>query len=203
MHMGPVSFSALLIALPLTLAAQRQASLGVGAGVVRYSGGSSFSALSVAPAGQWVSPSIYLGVTGAASLLEAGVWAGQARVDVWAALSRAGANTRLAVNATLAASTRSDGAGAGSGVVILEAVRAFAGAKGDGGAAVGAGPVTGVIEGFPGVGALRLRGRGWWRFRDSPAQFSLTLEGTRLLGAWYTDAVGGVVLNERRVVGSL
>ncbi len=203
MRMGPVSFSALLIAVPLTLASQRQASLGVGAGVVRYSGGSSFSALSVAPAGQWVSPYIYLDANGAVSLLEAGVWAGQARVDVWAALSRPGANTRLAVNATIAASTRSDGLGAGSGVAILEAVHGIAGTKGDGGAAVGAGPVTGVIENFPGVGALRLRGRGWWRFRDSPAQFSLTLEGTRLLGAWYTDAVGGVVLDERRVVGSL
>ncbi|HKC39117.1 MAG TPA: glycogen-binding domain-containing protein [Gemmatimonadales bacterium] len=201
--MGPVSFSALLIALPLTLASQRQASLGVGAGVVRYSGGSSFSALSVAPAGQWVSPSSYLDANGAVSLLEAGVWAGQGRVDVWAALSRPAANTRLAVNATIAASTRSDGLAAGSGVAVLEAVHGIAGTKGDGGAAVGAGPVTGVIENFPGVGALRLRGRGWWRFRDSPAQFSLTLEGTRLLGAWYTDGVAGVVLDERRVVGSL
>ena len=203
MRMGPVSFSALLVVLPLTLAAQRQASLGVGAGVVRYSGGSSFSALNVAPAVQWVSPSLYLGASGAVSLLEAGVWAGQGRLDVWAALAPPTAKTRLAVNATIAASTRSDGAGAGSGVAILEAVRSIAGAKGDGGAAFGAGPVTGVIEGFPGVGALRLRGRGWWRFGDSPAQFSLTLEGTRLLGAWYTDAVGGVVLDERRVVASL
>jgi len=203
MRMGPVSFSALLVAVPLTLAAQRQASLGIGAGIVRYSGGSSFSALNVAPAGQWVSPSIYFGASGAVSLLEAGVWAGQGRLDLWAGLARSTAKTRLAVNATIAASTRSDGAGAGSGVAILEAVRSLAGAKDDGGAAFGAGPVTGVIEGFPGVGALRLRGRGWWRFGDSPAQLSLTLEGTRLLGAWYTDAVSGVVLDKRRVVASL
>jgi hypothetical protein len=203
MRMGPVSFSVLLVALPLTLVAQRQASLGVGAGVVRYSGGSSFSALNVAPAGQWVAPSMYLGANGAVSLLEAGVWAGQGRVDVWAALSRPAATTRVAVNATIAASTRSDGLGAGSGVAILEAVRRISATKGDGGAALGAGPVTGVIESFRGAGALRLRGRGWWRFQDSPAQFSLTLEGTRLLGAWYTDAVAGVVLDERRVVGSL
>jgi hypothetical protein len=203
MRMGPVSFSVLLVALPLTLVAQRQASLGVGAGVVRYSGGSSFSALSVAPAGQWVTPSVYLGANGAVSLLEAGVWAGQGRVDVWAALSRPAATTRVAVNATIAASTRSDGLGAGSGVAILEAVRTISATKGDGGAALGAGPVTGVIESFRGAGALRLRGRGWWRFQNSPAQFSVTLEGTRLLGAWYTDAVAGVVLDERRVVGSL
>ena len=203
MRMGPVLFSALLVALPLTLSAQGQASVGLGTGVVRYSGGSSFSALSVAPAGQWVSPSVYLGASGALSLLEAGVWASQGRVDLWAALTGPAATTRLAVNATIAASTRSDGLGAGSGVAILEAVHSIAGTKGDGGAAVGAGPVTGVIDSFPGVGALRLRSRGWWRSQGSPAQFSLTLEGTRLLGAWYTDAVAGVVLDERRVVGSL
>src|SRR5258705_10409108 len=67
--------------------------------------------------------------------------------------------------------------------------------------ALGAGIVTGVIEHVPGVGALRLRGRGWWQV--SAAQLSLTTEATRLVGAWYTDVVGGFAFDGARTVGSL
>ena len=195
MSMGPVSFSALLLALPLTLAAQRQASLGIGTGIVRYSGGSSFGALTVSPALQRLSPSTYLGAGGAVSLLEGGVWAGQGRADVWAALSRRATGIRPALSATLAASTRSDGIAAGSGTALIEAVR--------NGGAIGAGIVVGVIEGVPGVGALRLRARGWWQFSALAAQLSLSAEGTRFLGAWYTDVVGGVTVDRGRIIGSL
>src|SRR6266550_4375533 len=71
MRMGPVSFFTLLTLVPATLGAQRQASLGVGTGIVRYAGGSSFSALTVSPAAQRLSPITYLSVGGAVSLLEA------------------------------------------------------------------------------------------------------------------------------------
>jgi hypothetical protein len=193
--MGPVSFSATLLALPLTLAAQRQASLGIGTGIVRYAGGSSFSALTVSPAAQRLSSLSYLGAGGAVSLLEGGAWAGQGRADVWAALSRRATGLRPALSATIAASTRSDGIAAGSGTALIEAVRNSG--------AIGAGVVVGVIEGAPGVGALRLRARGWWQFSALPAQLSLTAEGTRFLGAWYTDVVGGVTVDRGRIIGSL
>ena len=112
MHVGPVSSSALLFGLaPLALAAQRQASVGVGTGVVRYAGGSSFSALTVSPAAQSLSISRYLAVTGSVSLLEAGVWASQGRADIWSALTQLG-NTRVAVSGTIGFSTRSDGVAA-------------------------------------------------------------------------------------------
>ncbi|MGH7520430.1 MAG: glycogen-binding domain-containing protein [Gemmatimonadales bacterium] len=195
MRMGPVLFLALLGAAPLSLRAQRQASLGLGTGVVRYAGGSSFSALTASPAAQRISPFSYLGIGGSISLLERGVWASQARADVWAALSRRDSGVRPAVSATLAATTRSDGAAAGSGSALLEAV------FNEG--AVGGGFVTGMIEGVPGVGALRLRARSWRQLTNLPAQLSLALEGTRFLGAWYTDVVGGVTLDRDRVVGSL
>ena len=195
MRMGPVFLLALLAAAPLPLRAQRQASLGVGTGVVRYAGGSAFSALTVSPAAQRVSPFSYLGVGASISLLEGGVWASQGRADVWAALSRGESGVRPAVSATIAATTRSDGDAAGSGSAVLEAVSSSG--------AVGAGVVTGVIERVPGVTALRLRARGWWQLPRSPAQLSLTVEGTRLLGAWYTDVVGGVAVDRNRVVGSL
>jgi hypothetical protein len=195
MRMGPVSFLALLALAPLALSAQRQASVGVGTGFVRYPGGSSFSALTVSPAAQQLSPSTYLGAGGAISALEGGVWAGQARADIWAALPIPASALRPALSVSIAGSTRSDGIAAGSGSALLEGVwNDFA---------VGAGAVAGVIEGVPGVGALRVRGRGWWQPRSTPAQLALTIETTRFLGAWYTDVVGGVTVDQRRVVGSL
>ena len=195
MRMGPVSFLALLVVMPFTLCGQRQASLGVGTGIVRYAGGSSFSALTVSPAAQRLSASTYLGVSGAVSLLEGGVWASQARADVWAALSQRTSGIRPAVSVTISGTTRSDGVAAGSGAAVIEAVR--------GNVALGAGVVTGVIQQETGVGALRLRGRGWWQLDAAPAQLSLTTEATRFLGAWYTDVVGGVTFDGARTVGSL
>ena len=94
MRMGPVSFLVLLVVMPFTLCAQRQASLGFGTGIVRYAGGSSFSALTVSPAAQRLSASTYLGVSGSVSLLEGGVWASQARADIWAALSQSSSRIR-------------------------------------------------------------------------------------------------------------
>jgi len=191
MRMGPVLFFTLLV--PATIGAQGQASLGVGTGIVRYAGGSSFSALTLSPAAQRLSASTYLGAGGALSLLEAGVWASQGRADLWATLPVRTAGIRPAVNATISGSTRSDGVAAGSGAAMIEGLR--------GNIALGAGIVTGVIEHVPGVGALRLRGRGWWQL--SAAQLSLTTEATRLLGAWYTDVVGGVAFDGGRTAGSL
>jgi Glycogen recognition site of AMP-activated protein kinase len=193
MRMGPVFFLALIAVMPVTLCAQRQASLGVGTGIVRYSGGSSFSALTVAPAAQRLTASTYLGASAAVSLLEGGVWASQGRADIWAALPVRTGVIRPAISATISSSTRSDGVAAGSGVAVIEAVR--------NNVALGVGAVTGVIQQEPGVGALRLRGRAWWQL--DAAQVSLTTEATRFLGAWYTDVVGGVTLDRARIVGSV
>src|SRR2546425_506833 len=195
MRMGPVSFLALLVVMPLTLCAQRQASLGVGIGVVRYAGGSGFSAVNLSPPPPRPFPPSYFSAGGSLSLLDGGVWASQGRGDLWAALSRRTTGTRLAVSITIAASGRSDGVAAGSGTALLEALR--------NGVALGAGVVTGVIQQEPGVGAFRIRGRAWWQLSASPAQFSLTTEATRFLGAWYTDVVGGVSFDRARTVGSL
>jgi hypothetical protein len=63
--------------------------------------------------------------------------------------------------------------------------------------------VSGVIEGQPGVGALRVRGRGWWQPAGFPAQLSISVEGTRFFGAWYSDVAGGVTLDRDRLVASL
>ncbi|HEV8509260.1 MAG TPA: glycogen-binding domain-containing protein [Gemmatimonadales bacterium] len=203
MKVGPVFFLLAFAALPPTLLAQDQASLGIGAGLVRYSGGSSFSAFTAAPAVQHLTSSTYLGASGAVSLLDSSVWASQGRAELWAALSRRPTGTRLAVSAVLAASSRSDGVAAASATGLLETVWSTSGVHGGGGAALGAGHVTGLIEGVSGVGALRVRARTWWQLRTGAAQFSLGAEGTRFLGAWYTDVVGGVTVDHNRIVGSL
>jgi len=195
MRMGPVSFAALITLLPFALSAQRNASVGVGAGSVRYAVGSSFSALTVSPAAQQLSPYAYLGASGAVSLLAGGVWAGQARADVWASLSRRERGIRPAISATMSASTRSDGVAAGSAAALMEAVAHRV--------ALGAGVVSGVIEQEAGVAAFRVRGRTWWQLNSAPAQVSLTTEATRFLGAWYTDVVAGVTFDGSRTVGSL
>jgi len=200
MRMGPVFFLAAFA--PAVLHAQTQASLGVGVGTVRYSGGSSFSAGTVSPAVQRITPSFYVGGSGSLSLLKDGVWASQGRADVWAAFPLNGKNRaalggpRIAVSADLAASTRSDGVAAGVGSAIAELVWGI----GRGGLAIGGGPGTGVIEGERGIGAPHVRARGWWV--TGPAQLSLSVEPIRFAGAWYTDVVGGATMDRERVVAS-
>ena len=199
--MGPVFFLATLS--PLALHAQTQRSLGVGVGTVRYSGGSSFSAATLSPAAQRISPSFYVSGGGSLSMLKDGVWAAQGRADVWAAFPLDPKNRllgpRIAVSANLAASTRTDGISAGVGSAVAELIWTM----GRGGAAVGAGPGTGVIEGERGIGAPHVRARGWWL--AGPAQLSLTIEPIRFAGAWYTDVVGGATLDRGggRVVASV
>jgi len=203
MKMGPVLFLPILAAAPL--GAQHQASLGVGTGVVRYTGGTSFSIVTVAPAAQTFSPFMYLGAGGSASLLEGGVWAGQARADLWSALTHRSRGLRPAVSAAIAATTRSDAVAAGSATLVLESIWTGGGSsrRGEGGAAFGIGAISGVIEKVSGVTALRLRGRGWWQASGSPAQVSLTIEGNRFLSAWYTDVVGGLSVDRNRIVASV
>jgi len=199
MKLGPVFLLPALALFTLPDPARTQASLGIGTGIVRYAGGSSFSAFTVSPAVQRLSPSSYVAASGAASLLADGVWAGQGRGDLWAAIPIRASAVRMAGSASIAFSTRSDGVAAGSGTALLETLWT---AK-QRGIGLGGGAVTGVIEGIPGVGALRLRARGWWQPAAPPYQLSLTVEGTRFYGSWYTDLVGGATIEKPRMLASV
>jgi hypothetical protein len=201
MRLGPVFISPALAMLPLALSAQNQVSLGVGAGIVRHSGagggggGSSFSAFTVSPSILRLSPAFYVGASGGVSLLENRVWAEQGRADLWIGFPRRASGLRGAVSAMVAGSSRSDGLGAASGTGLLEGLWNGIGRRGDGGVALGAGVATGVIEGAPGVGALRLRARSWWQPAGWSAQLTFNIESTRFDSAWYTDVVGGTTLD--------
>ena len=192
MRMGPVLFLGLVTAAAHPLTAQWSGSAAAGAGVVRYAGGSSFSAFTLAPAAQRFTASSYLGISGALSLLS-GASAEQGRMDFWTALSRDTIGIRPALSATVSASARSDGLAAGSATALVEAVSRVG--------AVGAGFVTGALEGEPGVGAFRLRARSW-RQLNATAQLSATAEATHLLGSWYSDVLGGVTIDRPRVAAS-
>jgi hypothetical protein len=197
MKVGPVFFVALL---PALLHAQNQASLGVGIGVVRHDNGSSFSAFTLSPAVQRLTPLLYAGATGGIALLDSSVWASQGRMDLWAARPLTTA-TKVALNVALGASTRSDGIAAGSGAALAEIVWAPPGAHGGG--AIAGGAVTGVIQHVLPVTALRLRARTWWQPAQFPAQLSFTGEATRFLGAWYQELVAGASIERPRVTASL
>jgi AMP-activated protein kinase-like protein len=194
MKMGPVLFLPLAI-LPPPALAQNQASLGVGAGVVRTAGTSSFSAFTLSPAGQLLSRSFYLGGGGGFSLLAHSAWAGLGRADLWAAYPRHASGPRAALSATIAGSIRSDGVGAASGVALVEGTW--------GNVAVGVGGITGVIEGERGVSSFRVRARSWWQPTKTPAQISLTVEGTRFVETWYADFTGGVTIDRPRWIASI
>ena len=199
MTLGPVFVCLGLLLLPSSMYAQDQASLAVGAGIVRHEGGSSFSAFSLAPAAQRVTPSFYLGASGSISLIERGVWASQARGDLWTTLPRPRGSPRVALSATAAGSTRSDGVAAGSGSALVE----LGWNRERAGAAFGVGSAGGVIEGATPVGAPRLRARAWWQPGAQSTELVFSTEATRFLGAWYTDLVGGISLERPRFTASL
>jgi len=203
MKLGPVFFWAACVAMPWSAAAQGQASLGIGMGIVRHDEGTSFSAFTLAPAAQRLSATLFLGTTGALSLLERGVWAAQARGEIWASRKLGDSTAPLiAANVVAATSTRSDGIAAGSGTAVVEMLWPnLLGRRG--GVAAGAGAAGGVIEGFSPVAALRLRARGWWQPPRSPAQMALIAETTRFYGAWFTDFVAGTSIDQRRIVASV
>lgn len=195
MHVGPVFFLSLL---PAALAAQGQASLAIGVGTVRHSGGTSFAAMSLSPGAYLLRPSLYAGGAGSLSLIEGGVWAGQSRADLWAAFTR-GPRVRFAASASVATTTRSDGEAAGVGSLLGEAVYS---ARPGAGVALGIGPVAGVLERAPGIGALRVRARVWRQAGATPLQLSLAIESTRFLGAWYSDVVSGASFENGRLSAS-
>ncbi|MDP3912109.1 MAG: glycogen-binding domain-containing protein, partial [Gemmatimonadales bacterium] len=104
----------------------------------------------------------------------------------------------LAASASVATTTRTDGAAAAVASVLGEIVYA-PGTSGSGGAAVGIGHVAGALEDEPGIGSLRLRARGWAQPSGGPSQLSLTVESTRFLDAWYSDVVASVSRDDARI----
>src|SRR5256886_5514506 len=91
-------------------ATQARASFGVGAGTVRYSGGTSFSSATFSPAAGFASLNLAADVSGSFASLPGGVWSGQGRGDLWVASGAVFHEWRLGLEGVLAGTSRTDGA---------------------------------------------------------------------------------------------
>ncbi len=188
---------ALLATIVRAAHAQAQGSFGVGVGTVRYAGGTKVSTASFSPAWTFDSRNASLSFAGTFASVPLGVWSSQGRTDVWVSTPPALGGLRLGLQGTAAGTARTDGdwTAATHGVAeLLWAGQAW-------GVGIGAGPSAGWIVNTPSVTALHTRARAWWQ--AGTRSYNVSLEPTRFLGAWFTDATASVTANRPGVVTSL
>jgi len=162
---------------------QSDRSLGVGIGTVRYSGGSTLSTAALTPAFEISKPTSLLALNGTLAVLRGDSYV-QGSAAYWGTTAPVVGRWRLAGEAVLTG-THADGApasGAGqlSGGLVWSTLHW--------GGTVAAGPAQGWIETGSPVTALRTFARVWWKSADGNGSAIASLEPTRLLGAWFTDA---------------
>jgi len=178
-------------------AAQAQASFGLGAGTVRYGGGTSFSSATFSPAAGFASPNLVADVSGSFASLPGAAWSSQGRGDVWIASAPLLHGWRLGMEGVVAGTSRTDGAWTAAAQGIGELLWS----RPRWGMGLGAGPAGGWIANDTPVAALRVRARAWWR--TSGPDFQLSIEPTHFPGAWFTDASVGAVLERGPAIASI
>src|SRR2546425_277730 len=188
---------ALLTFLVPAAGGQAQGSFGLGVGTVRYSGGTSVRTASFSPAWTFDSPNTSLSFAGTLGSVPLGVWSSQGRADLWLSTPPAFGGLRLGLQGTAAGTARTDGDWTAATHGVAELV--WAGQTW--GLGIGAGPSAGWIANTSSVTALHTRARAWWQ--AGTLSYSVRLEPTRFLGAWFTDATASVTANRRAVVPSL
>jgi len=184
----------LLLAAP-RLGAQVELSAGLGAGSIRYAGGTSVASATLSPA---VSISRAWGTGGAAAAfgpISGGTWAGQLRTDAWVSWFGDRA-VRPAAALVVDGSVQTGGPATGAVHLLAEALWV----RGGRGVAIGIGPSLGAIVATEPVSALRARARGWGRIGTATA--TALLEPQRLDGVWFTDMTFGVATPPGRIAAS-
>ncbi|HXQ29774.1 MAG TPA: glycogen-binding domain-containing protein [Gemmatimonadales bacterium] len=179
-----------------TLHAQDDASVGAGAGTVRYPGGSNFSSASLSPAAQFVAGLAAGTLWSSVATLPDGLWSLEGRGDLTVTTDPRG-GLRAAIDASGGASDRSDGLWSLSTAWIGEAQLSI----GRVGLGVGAGPSAGWSSDTTSVVALHLRLRGWRAFGSGAV--SVAVEPTRLEGSWFTDVGVTATIDRGPVTASL
>lgn len=116
---------------------------------------------------------------------------------LWAATPSIAGGFHLAGEGSVAGTTHTGGPWTAAAHGLGELF--WAGSRG--GFGVGAGPSAGWIESQPSVTALHTRARAW--LRVGYTDLALSVEPTRFLGAWFTDASAGVSVERGPVVASL
>jgi hypothetical protein len=182
-------------------AAQVEGSVGVGAGTVRYPGGTSFGSAILSPSVRYAAGTLVADLSSGFASLPGGVWSAQGRFDSWGTTPPLAGGWRLGVEGIFTGTSLTGGGrtGAAHGVAeLLWSTHAW-------GVGIGAGPSTGGIAEEPPVTALHTRVRLWWRPRNaagSPA-VQLAIEPTHFPDGWFTDANAGATLERGRAIVSL
>jgi len=182
-------------------AAQVDGSVGVGAGTVRYPGGTSFGSAILSPAVRYTSDVLVADLSSSIASLPGGEWAALGLADLSAATAPSPTGRQLGVEATFAGTTRT---GAGP-TAAAHAVGELRWSAATWGAGLGAGPSTGLISGGLPVTALHTRARLWWRPGEAVTSptVQLSVEPTRFPDGWFTDASVGATVERGRAVVSL
>lgn len=179
--------------LLLIVLAQTQASLGLGIGTVRYTGGSSVSVASLSPTLSYGARTFTANASGALAALPHNEWFLLGHSDGWVTTPPLTDAIRLGFEAGWTGSARTGGVRTAAPYAVAELLWAAP----TWGFGVGAGPSAGWIEGSSMITAFHARARSWWR--SSRVDWSFTVEPTHFLGAWFTDA-GATATLKRGVV---
>jgi len=182
-------------------AAQVDGSVGVGAGTVRYPGGTSFGSAIFSPGIRYTSEALVADLSGSIASLPGGEWAGLGLADLSAVTAPSASGLQLGVEATFAGTTRT---GAGP-TAAAHAVGELRWSRATWGAGVGAGPSTGLISGGLPVTAFHTRARLWWRPNGgaTSSTVQLSVEPTHFPDGWFTDATAGATFERGPAAVSL
>jgi len=189
------------IAYAAPAAAQVDGSLGVGAGTVRYPGGTSFGSAILSPGVRYTSEALVADFSSSIASLPGGEWAGLGLADLSAVTAPSAGGRQLGVEAIFAGTTRT-GAGPTGAAHAVGELRWSAATWGG---ALAAGPSTGLISGELPVTALHTRARLWWRPGEAVTSptVQLSVEPTHFPDGWFTDASAGATFERGRAVVSL
>lgn len=176
-------------------AAQVDGAVGVGAGTVRYPGGTSFGSAILSPSARYTGATLVADLSSSIASLPGGNWAGLGLMNLSAVTKQ------LGVEASFAGTTVTGSGPTGA----AHAVGELRWSRTNWGAAVGGGPSTGLISGAPPVTALHTRARLWWRPSDGATSTTvqLSVEPTHFPDGWFTDASAGATFERGRAVVSL
>ena len=189
------------IASAVPAAAQVDGSVGVGAGTVRYPGGTSFGSAILSPGLRYTSDALVADLSSSIASLPGGDWVGLGLASLSAVTAPSTGGRQFGVEATFAGTTLT-----GTGpTAAAHAVGELRWSTARWGAAFAAGPSTGLISGGLPVTALHTRARLWWRPAEAAPSpiMQLSLEPTHFPDGWFTDVSAGATFERGRAVVSL
>jgi hypothetical protein len=176
---------------PAGLVAQAEGSIAVGVGTVRASDGTSTGAATVTPTWRHATAATLADLQVTLAALPHGDWNAQLRLETWHRLGP------IALAPALGASALPGDARAASAQLLAELLHT----RGAAGLGVSGGPTVSAIGGAAAAAGARLRARAW--HRAAAQQYAVTVEGTRLRGAWYADGTASVTLERGSLTATL